>query len=203
MQLRIILGTVLTVLVAKANMNQLSVSLLMAILCCLMVLCKPDDYGDCRCIKPDVSDEYDADCNNTRNCEEADCIDKYDKDILKHQDLQDNLKETFFETGEGPAKFVTITYVCESTNCSSRKEMFIWSILPVYFLGPKPLLWRSLFAIRVVESSVTIKLPCLCANVTDKLLSQLTSWVRQYCKQFMHYDLMKNNLMVHLNTVIS
>ena len=52
-------------------------------------------------------------------------------------------------------------------------------------LGPKPLLWLTLFAVHVRESSITIQLPlCLCSEAYDELLSRLTYLVSSYSHRY-------------------
>ena len=59
------------------------------------------------------------------------------------------------------------------------QAVYIWSVPPLYLLGPKPLFWCTLFAINVPETSVTIELPCLCADEYYELLSRLTYLVSE------------------------
>ena len=124
--------------------------------------------------------------------------------VLNNEDLMDDLSELFFETGKTPTEFVRITYrfttdnSTDSTNndtryyndddndddddddddgkfiCINDQKKFIWSSSALYLLGPKPLFWLTLFAVHVRESSININLPCLCSDVYDDLLSQLT-----------------------------
>ena len=133
-----------------------------------------------------------SDCNNTENCEFTRCIGNYGEFqsyILSSQNVIEKLEETFYETGESSAEFIKITYDLQVSNssdergenvyCINQKELFIWSTSPIYFLGPKPLLYQSLLAVNVQENRVTIQLLCLCSNVTGKLLSRLTYLVRK------------------------
>ena len=124
--------------------------------------------------------------------------------ILNNEDLMDNLTELYFETGETITEFVKITYrfgiplqvenetnkydttTCQNNTrmcynhdeneftCAENQKTFIWSSAALYLLDPKPLLWLTLFAVHVHESSITIHLPCLCSEAHDDLLSRLT-----------------------------
>ena len=128
--------------------------------------------------------------------------------IVDSNDLMDDLTELYFETGKTNTEFVTITYrfgipprvenetnndttacqndtrICnnsESVACVEDQKIFIWSSAALYLLGPKPLLWLTLFAVHVRESSITIQLPlCLCSEACDELLSRLTYLVSSY-----------------------
>ena len=127
----------------------------------------------------------------------SDCIGKYrdlEKYVLNNENLMDNLTEVYFKTGKSSARFVRITYKFKillpntnSTNetvsnetddgefiCVDNQKMFIWSSSALYLLGPEPLFWLTLFAVNVLESSVTVQLPCLCIDAYDNLLSRLT-----------------------------
>lgn len=136
------------------------------------------------------------------------CISKYrdlESYVLNNEDLMDELTELFFKTGKSSTEFVKITYkfqillpVNNNTNitngvryydddddngdgeftCIHNQKNFIWSSSALYLLGPKPLFWQTLFAVHVMESSITIHLPCLCSDVYD-LLSRLTYLVSE------------------------
>ena len=68
-------------------------------------------------------------------------------------------------------------YELEFTYLEHPQRLFIWSSSALYLLGPKPLFWMTLFAVRVPEYTVTIQLPCLCEEDYDNLLSRLTYFV--------------------------
>ena len=136
------------------------------------------------------------------NGNSSNCIGKY-RDlqiyILSNEDLIDNLTEVFFKTGKAPTEFVRITYEFQTllsidnhtnnTNISTInydnnnddeliyvdiQKKFIWSNSALYLLGPEPLLWLTLFAVNVRQSSITINLPFLCNDAYDDLLPRLT-----------------------------
>ena len=136
----------------------------------------------------------DPDCNHIENgnCTEVtSCIGAYyelESYIQDNREVIEKLKAAFFETGKPPAKFVKLTYnfqvsndTYNSMNCSNHQSKYIWSEQFLYLLGPQPLFWSTLFAVRVPESSIIITLPCLCHDVYDSLLSRLTYMVRVCC----------------------
>jgi len=139
----------------------------------------------------DSDDESSFDCNDTEMCEPSWCIGKYgdlQSYILSSKDILNNLTETFFGTREDPARFVEIYYEFQASNssnetdeivcCGDHKELYIWSMSSIYLLGPRALQIQTLFAVNIGEKNITIRLPCLCNNVSGKLLSRLTYLVR-------------------------
>ena len=137
------------------------------------------------------------------------CIRRY-KDlelyVLSDEDLMDSLTQLYFETGKSLTEFVRITYkfkiLLPVGNCSNNisdniaidyenenggfacidsQKKFIWSSSALYLLGPEPLFWLTLFAVNVLESSITINLPCLCSDVYEDLISRLTYLVSLKC----------------------
>jgi len=136
------------------------------------------------------------------------CIGQYSElemYILKNENILDQLTETFYKTGTDASQFVKITYEFqvhkpnstandtdyeamydenyevmddEIFNCTSQRELYIWSASALYLLGPKPLFWLTFFAVNAPETNVTIKLPCLCDNTHNILLSRVTYLVR-------------------------
>ena len=152
------------------------------------------------------SDNEDNEANNHGNI--SSCIRKYQDlqlYVLNNEDLMDSLTQLFFETGKSLTEFVRITYKFtillpvdyysnNSSNittdyenedgefaCIDSRKKFIWSNSALYLLGPEPLLWQTLFAVHVRESSITIHLPCLCSDVYNDLLSRLTYLVSLKC----------------------
>lgn len=142
-----------------------------------------------------LSDTHNVwDCSDIENCTEViSCIGTYyelELYVQNNREVIDKLKGVFFETGKPPSKFVKLTYNVQVSNgtynsteqndtmiCSNHQSKYIWSEQFLYLLGPRPLLWSTLFAVRVPENNVTIALPCLCHDVYDILLSRLTYMV--------------------------
>ena len=143
---------------------------------------------------------YYPNCSSTMDCYQPDsCISNYDlleSYVQAKKSLIGDLAQAFYRTGRSPARFVRITYkfqiplsfnnesnetdsLIEDNGCSSVDKLYYWSTSPIYLLGPKPLMFLSLFAIVVPEENVTIQLPCLQANNQGALLSRLTYLVCQ------------------------
>ena len=139
----------------------------------------------------------DLNCSSTLdyNCSENEtviCFSRYDlleEYIRNNESILTNLAETFYRTGRSPAKFVKITYKFQipglndshnnktynsSIKCSSIERTYYWSTSPIYLLGPKPLMYLSMFGIIVQEENVIVQLPCLKSNDQKVLLSRLT-----------------------------
>jgi len=122
------------------------------------------------------------------------CIDKYadlEEIILSNSTIINALQETFIPTGEDPSHFVIITYkysFCEQLDSSGdadymrneRHSTYIWSDTAFYLLGPEPLYWFTLSAVKIHQKSITIVLPCLCQKEFCSLLSRLTYLVSIY-----------------------
>ena len=148
----------------------------------------------------------DLDCNiiDNGNCTEVTgCIGTYyelESYVQNNREVIEKLKGAFFETGKPPSKFVKLTYnfqVSNGThnsteqngtmNCTSHQRKYIWSEQFLYLLGPRSLLWSTLFAVRVSENNITITLPCLCYDTYDSLLSRLTYMVGCFSVIFVVY----------------
>ena len=124
----------------------------------------------------------DRDGNSTEVA--ASCIETYDdleSYVKSNRKVIAQLKGAFFVTGRRPSKFVNLTYNFQVTtkdaeSCSNSTSNYIWSDQFLYLLGPRPLLWFTLFAVIVREHSATIDLTelCLCNDVYGSLLSRLT-----------------------------
>ena len=147
----------------------LMISLLIILQCC----------GFC-----DAQEHVETNCNEQGNCNEVtDCIGTYhelDLYVRGNSTLKEKLNRGFFMTGKIPSEFVRITYnyeVSYDANCSSRQSKFFWSDNFLYLIGPRPLLYFTLFAVEVPEGSITIDLPCLCRDAYTNLLSRLTYMV--------------------------
>ena len=141
---------------------------------------------------------YYTDCSNTLDCNEpSSCISDYDSletYVRNNKSIINDLAQAFYRTGHSPARFVRITYnfqipsyfnnsrendsytdSIENDTCSSDQKIYYWSTSPVYLLGPKPLMYLSLFAVIVQEENVIIQLPCFeTPNDQKALLSRLT-----------------------------
>ena len=141
--------------------------------------------------------EDDYSCYDTGNCSNVtNCIAQYsqlDSYILNNKDLLRILTETFFKTGDDASQFVKLTYKFQvydggnnteddTINCTSSQTTYIWSTSVLYLLGPRPLLWLTLFAVIIPEASVSIELPCFCTDSYTDLLDRLTYlvWVASY-----------------------
>jgi len=141
-------------------------------------------------------DMYDN-CNETGNCNEVTSCIRLNSElrsyILRNEEILDSIEEGFFQTGRTASSFVKITYnfqVCytingntdtiesDSINCSSQQSQYIWGNTVLILLGPKPLQLLTLFAVNVPKANIIIKLPCLCDNAYNDLLSRLTYMVR-------------------------
>ena len=97
------------------------------------------------------------------------CID-LESYILSNRELLGNLTEAFFRSDEGFSEFIKITYKLQIIDTAydmndteyenlSYQRMYVWSESAFYLLGPKPLLWLTLLAINIPETSVAIQLP--------------------------------------------
>ena len=65
-------------------------------------------------------------------------------------------------------------------NCTNYQSIYIWSDNFVCLLGPRPLLWFTIYAVIVPENSLTIELPCLSHDTYNTLLSRLTYMVQLF-----------------------
>ena len=128
-------------------------------------------------------DAYDNSIDETTRC-----IGTYyelESYIKSSRELMKIYKSTFYETGKIPSVFVKIMYDFQvsatqgnrAVNCYMHQSTYIWSQKFLYLLGPQPLFWFTFMAVNVPESSITIKLPCLCQNGYESLLSRLTYMV--------------------------
>ena len=142
---------------------------------------------------PNCSDIMD--CNNPKSCiSDYNILESY---VQNNQSLINDLAQAFYRTGRSPARFVRITYrfqiplnlndsnetdsSFEDNSCSPGIErVYYWSTSPIYLLGPKTLMYFSLFAIVVQEENVFVELPCLQANDQKELLSRLTYLVCEF-----------------------
>ena len=137
------------------------------------------------------STQYDSDenCDETGNCTILihRCIRQYsdlESYIINNKELTRTLAATFYRTGRAPSRYVKINYDflnttglsdgANDTNCTRHQTTYIWSESVLYLLGPNPLFWLTLFAVNIPEASVTVQLPCLCADVQFDLLGRLT-----------------------------
>ena len=133
--------------------------------------------------------EIEVSCDDTDNSTEIDtCISNYsalDSYIVNDRDLQEQFTKAFFKTGQRASEFVKLTYHFQKSdttnntdsdgiNCTNAEITYIWSQSVLYLLGPRSLFWLTLFAVNVPEASVTIDLPCFCADAYSALLSRLT-----------------------------
>ena len=99
----------------------------------------------------------------------------------------------FFETGKVPSKVVNLVYNFQVSNgsitsaeestvmsCSNYQMKYVWSESFIYLLGPRPLMYFTLFAVRVnvLEDDAAIDLPCMCLDTYGILLSRLTYMVK-------------------------
>ena len=167
------------------------VLLVLVLLVTLVNLCHAQEFAE---------DDYN--CDDTGNCSDVtNCIAQYsqlDSYILNNKDLLRQLTESFFKTGDGASQFVKLTYKFQVydrgnttedddivINCTNSQTTYIWSTSVLYLLGPRPLLWLTLFAVIVPEASVTIELPCFCTDSYTDLLDRLTYlvWVLCSCMQ--------------------
>lgn len=136
-------------------------------------------------------------CRAPGNCTEGEgecydynyCIGQYEaleSYLTQNDGALVNITKGFYKTGEDPAEFVKITYHYQVANatdennmtCFAQRSVYFWSASPSFLLGPKPMFWFSLLAVNPVQSSVTLKLPCLQGNFEENLLSRLTYLVR-------------------------
>jgi len=125
-----------------------------------------------------------SDCNNTENVEFTHCIGNYGElqsYILSSQNVLEKHSMKLVKVLLNLSKLLmTCKYLTQLMKgvrmftALTKKELFVWSTSPIYFLGPKPLRYQSLLAVNVQQNRVTVQLPCLCSNVTGKLLSRLT-----------------------------
>ena len=150
----------------------------------------------CICNAQDFAGSGGTDCNETGNCTKVvNCIKNYhDLDLYVRSNTKviESLTNVFFVTGKIPSKFVRLTYnfqvsyVTDNStdeendvvSCHNQQSKYIWSEHYLYLLGPRALLWSTLFAVVVAENETTIELPCLCHDVYGNLLSRLTYMVR-------------------------
>jgi len=114
------------------------------------------------------------------------CISKYEtlEAFLRADDEQiAALARNFYRTGEDPTEYIKITYLFQipsgdpsdsNNTCVAIDRSYIWSTSPVFLLGPKALLFLSLFTISVNEESVTVRLPCLQETAQREFLTRLT-----------------------------
>ena len=152
----------------------------------------------CFCIAQEII--YESDCDEAENCTEViNCISYYDDlqfHVLSNKETMRNLKEAFFRTGEDPSEFVKITYhfqlssnsfndtnstdavVDDNSTCFNQTSSFIWSDSAIFLFGPRLLLWYTLFAINIPETSVSVHLPCLCNGANESLLNRFSYLVR-------------------------
>ena len=112
-----------------------------------------------------------------------------DSYVRQNTTLKNKLMKAFFETGQIPSNYVTLTYNFEvskniphstrknAIKCSSQQSKYIWSDNFLYVLGPQVLFWFTLTVVEVREGSATIDLPCLCYDVYNEYLSRLTYMV--------------------------
>ena len=129
----------------------------------------------------------DRDGNLTEVSSSTSCIKTYDdleSYVKGNRHVIAQLKGAFFVTGRRPSVFVNLTYnflVLNVTaeHVASCTSNYIWSDQFFYLLGPRPLLWFTLFAVIVREHSATIDLTelFLCSDVYDSLLSRFTYMV--------------------------
>ena len=144
------------------------------------------------CFSTAATTDGGTDCDGIRNCSEATfdvCI-KYYKELelyVTHSTvIIDELKSTFFFTGDYPSKYVKLIYnfqvsvgVANSTgvtNCVNQTSTYIWSESALYLLG-QTLVWSTFFALDISGYRITIDLPCLCHDEYSELLSRLTYMV--------------------------
>lgn len=128
-------------------------------------------------------DAIDNGIDETTNCIGTDYeLESY---VKSSRELMENYKSTFYETGRIPSVFVKIMYDFKvsatqgnkAVNCSKHQSTYIWSQKFLYLLGPQPLFWYTFMGVHIPESSITIKLPCLCHHGYESLLSRLTHMV--------------------------
>ena len=144
-------------------------------------------------VSRDADGRADGDSNEEGNCTKviASCIETYD-DLESYilngkNEVISQLKGAFFVPGKPPPEFVHLAYntqvLCNSAvSCTNYTSWYIWSDRFLYLIDPRPLFWLTLFAVSVSEHSATIDLTklCLCGDVYDSLLSQLTNMVCAY-----------------------
>ena len=118
-------------------------------------------------------------------CDVTTCIERYsqlDSYILNNKTLLEIFSKTFFKTGEDASQFVRLIYKFQvsdnldgdSINCTSHTATYIWSTSVLSLLGPEPLRYLTLFAVRITEVDSTIELPCFCSEAYRAYLARLT-----------------------------